>query len=528
MLLPEKKSHFILGIKDIKYYDVKTPTTVFHYHNGYNNGGTLQSTYTQNIGKRFNFAIEYMGLRSKGHYQRDLAASNNTIFSGHYRTKDNRYEFFSHFIHQNINNEENGGLTNLDQFLSGDSRFNSRQNLTISLNNTHSKFSIRRYYWSHIFTPFDVEKLPFSIRHDFYHQSNKYNYFQNGTENFYPSPIITNYDTNIHKISKNLSNSLSLIFTRESFKAEAGIRHQNIRYLMRSPIIINGNNVNNSLKENRLGLIGKLGIKLWDKIDLKSSLEISKGNTFGHYINAENHLVLEPIKGYFLNAHAHFKSSAPSFNYLMNASFYEDYNYQFLDFKNENILEIGANINLKWFDTQIFANYFRIDNLAYFNTLGKPQQSNEAANISQIGGEATFNYKKFHFNTRLVFQSILNNKEVLPLPQFIGRANIYYQDKIFKKAAEIQTGIKAYYFSKFASREYFPILNEFILPSNAYSIGGQPIADAYINLKVKRMMIYAEAQHFNTSFMKNQSYAAPFYPTGDFRLNLGIVWYLFH
>jgi len=99
----------------------------------------------------------------------------------------------------------------------------------------------------------------------------------------------------------------------------------------------------------------------------------------------------------------------------------------------------------------------------------------------------------------------------------------------FKKAAEIQTGIKAYYFSKFASQRYFPILNEFILPStDSHSIGGRPIVDVYFNMKVKRMMIYAEAQHLNTTFMKNQSYAAPFYPVADFRLNLGLVWYLFH
>jgi hypothetical protein len=29
-------------------------------------GAALNSTYTQNIGKNFNFAVEYMGLRSQG------------------------------------------------------------------------------------------------------------------------------------------------------------------------------------------------------------------------------------------------------------------------------------------------------------------------------------------------------------------------------------------------------------------------------------------------------------------------------
>lgn len=527
-LFPTKKSFTFLGIKDIKYYDVKTPTTIFHYHNGYNNGGALQSTYTQNIGKRFNFAIKYMGLRSQGFYQRDLASSNNSIFSTHYLSKNGRYEIYTHYIHQNISNEENGGLANLDNFISGDSRFNNRESLTINLYNTYSKFMARRYYFSHILTPFNAEKFPFKIKHTLYHQSNRFNYTQENNENYYSSALINDYDTNTYKQSKNFSNTLSLAFDQKKFKAEAGIRYQNIRFKTGTPIIINGAIADNLMKENRIGIIGNIALKIWNKFDLNSSLEISNGTKLGNYINSKNQITFEPIKDYFLNAYLNIKSSAPSFNYLMNASFYKDYNYSFTNFKNQNILNLGADIQLKWFSTKLFLNYFRIDQMAYFNTDKTPQQSSSPVNISQIGGEANFNHGRFHLNTKLHFQNVMNNKELLPLPSFIGRANVYYQNKIFKKAAEIQTGIKVYYFSKFTSREYFPILNEFVLSSKSNNIGGQPIADAYINLKVKRMLIYAETQHFNTSLTKNKSFAAPFYPIADFRLNLGIVWYLFH
>jgi hypothetical protein len=40
------------------------------------------------------------------------------------------------------------------------------------------------------------------------------------------------------------------------------------------------------------------------------------------------------------------------------------------------------------------------------------------------------------------------------MPGFVGRANVYFQSKVFKDAAEVQAGVKAYYFSKFASREF--------------------------------------------------------------------------
>jgi hypothetical protein len=56
-LLPSNKSYMILGANDVKYYDVKTPTATFIYHNAMRNGAALNSTYTQNIGKRFNFAL---------------------------------------------------------------------------------------------------------------------------------------------------------------------------------------------------------------------------------------------------------------------------------------------------------------------------------------------------------------------------------------------------------------------------------------------------------------------------------------
>jgi hypothetical protein len=67
-------------------------------------------------------------------------------------------------------------------------------------------------------------------------------------------------------------------------------------------------------------------------------------------------------------------------------------------------------------------------------------------NISQIGGEATFKYWKLNFNTKLLFQSALSEKESFPMPSFVGRLNAFYQTKAFKNAAEIQTGIKVYYF----------------------------------------------------------------------------------
>ena len=528
-LLPTNKSYLLKRISDVKYYDVKTPTTAFIYHNSVRNGAVLQSTYTQNIGKEFNFAVEYSGLRSQGHYRNSLAANNEVLFSGHYRSKNGKYEAFAHFIHQNVNNQENGGIADLNLFLNGDSDFNNRENLEVNLNNTNSQFAYRRYYFSQEFKPFNSEKFPFKIRHTIFHLGNKYFYNQQSPESFYFTDPLELYDypASSKKYSKNLSNTVSILFDKENFKLDAGVRHQMIKLGVGTAFPASLN-FPEELSENRIGAVGNLVVNLWDKVALNSNLEFSSGKEFGSFIRSQNIVRFEPIPDYFVNAKVNFQSASPSFNLLINSSVYKKFNYYFADPKNQSITEIGGDVNLKWFKSSVFANYFRIDNYTYFDAQSLPQQSSASVNISQIGGEATFSYGKFHLNPKMLFQSAIGNKNLLPMPNFVGRANVFYQTKAFKNAAEIQTGVKAYYFSKFASRDFSPILNEFILPNdNSYSIGGQPIVDVYFNLKVKRMFFFIEAQHLNTTLMKNKSFTAPYYPLYDFRLNLGIVWYLF-
>ena len=70
------------------------------------------------------------------------------------------------------------------------------------------------------------------------------------------------------------------------------------------------------------------------------------------------------------------------------------------------------------------------------------QQSTSSINITQAGGDATFKYGKFHLNGRVLFQSAINNKDLMPMPGFVGRANVYFQSKVFKDAAEVQAGLK--------------------------------------------------------------------------------------
>ncbi len=527
-VLPTRKSYFIIGSDEVKYYDVKTPTTSFAYHSAMRNGAALHTTYTQNFGKNLNVAVEYMGLRSQGFYTNSLAASNTTQFSAHYLTGNKKYEAYAHFIHQNVNNKENGGIKDLSLFTGGDSRFNNRLNLEVNLNASNSRFSARRFYFSQGFRPFASEKFPFKIRHTIYQQQNKYHFNIEGNDlAAFGTDVDAKRDPSSKKESTDFTNIISLIFDNERFNLDAGFQYQNLKLGYKDTGAAGFPDVYRA--DNRIGAVGNLGINLLDKFAVKSHLEYSVGREFGSYLRSENNVKFEPIKDYFVDADVNFQSASPTFNWLVNSSAVLKANYDIRDFKNESSLEISGMAGLKWFGSQVFAKYIRIDNYAFFDSKSQPQQSDTSLNISQIGGEATVDYRKFHLNTRLLFQQMLSNKNLYPAPNLVGRANFYWQDKFFKNAAELMAGLKVYYFTKFNSREFSPMLNEFILAgAHGYAIGGRPIADVYVNMKVKTMQVFLEGQNFTTLFMPNRNYTAPYYPIYDFRLNISIVWNLFN
>jgi hypothetical protein len=367
-LLPTNKSYGILGVNDIHYYDVKTPTATFIYHNAMKNGAALRSTYTQNIGKRFNFSLEYSGLRSQGVYRNSLASNNNTLFTGHYVSKSGNYELFAHYLHQNVNNQENGGIAVDSLFQNGNSDSRNRQNMQVNLASSSSQFSYRRYYLTHQFAPFNSDNIPFKIRHTISHQGNKYYYTQESPEAFWyeaPQQLVADAPLSSKKYSDNFSNTVSLVWDNEKFKLDAGVRYQMLK-LGSSQVVLPLLEIPTEIKENRIGAVGNLQIRLFNKFQLNSFLEFSNGSRFGSYLRTANNLKFEPVKDYFVNAKLNFQTAYPSFNYLLNTSIYNNFNYYFQDAKNQTVMEAGGSLNLKWFKTELFANYFRIEKLYLF------------------------------------------------------------------------------------------------------------------------------------------------------------------
>lgn len=534
-LLPQGKSFNLMDEKNIRYFDVQTPMTEFQYNNGYKQGHSLSSLFTHNINSQFNYSIQYKGLRSSGKYMEQLAENNTLLITSNYHTKNQRYNYWTHYLVTHVNNEENGGIKYPNNFEDGDSRFKNRNNMEVNLTGAKSEYEKRRFYFGQqlgIFKSLN-NKYPISVKNIFSAESAHYKYeekeflnqYFDTSENMFGSTLDSHNNTK--KLRKISNTSSAVVDWTEKLHVEAGLKYEHLEFSfdrMIDPSIT----FPRTIIDNRLGIAGKLSFNWKEDVKLNTEAEALTGDKFGNSYFLNNYLTLQPLKNYFLEVNLGIKSQIPSLNQLYNQSFYKKFNYFNDNFENERTVQVGGKIHLKPFNSRISAQFYNIDNYVYVDSDYKPQQLSSSVNLVQLGLQNSFEYKKFHLETSLMYQKVTSNDEYLPLPEFVGRATLYYQSQILKKNSEIQLGLNAYYFTKFKSREFFPVTNEFKLQSeNGRKIGEYPILDIFLHFKVKRMLIILEGQHFNSSFTGYDFYSTPGNPYIDFRLNVGILWYIF-
>lgn len=540
-LLPTGKSLNYLYPDDVRYYDVKTPTTEFIYENGWREGQYLSTMFTHNLTSQLNYSVRYRGLRSVGRYQNQLAANNAIITTISYKSKNKRFKLWTHFASQNIDNEENGGITNLNEFEHDDSlRTTNRQNIAVNLDYAGTQFDSRRFHLGASYGLFrksqsDSTELhtPIRVKNIFTYEKQKYFYGESTAEDYYESPIFSDVDRGNRKFFETLQNTSTLEFKwGERLLLEAGLRYENLKLYSSEALSQGLINIPKSIDDNLIGFVGKLYFNWNKRIKLTADTEFKSGDVFKNQYHISTELDIQPVSGYHLIGGALIESAFPSLNLYYNQSFYKDFNYYNYSFDNINTQKLFGKIDLEKIQTSIEANLYNVENYVYTGTDFRPHQLDGSLALFQIRTNNLLSYRKFNLRTTLQYQQVTQNKDYMPLPDFIARASVYWQSKVFNDKAEVQIGFNGNYFTKFESREFFPVTNEFMLQRTndefgIQKIGGYPLIDFFLNLKVDRMRIYLRADHFNALWGKNNYYSAPFIPYRDFKIQFGVKWYLF-
>ncbi|MCR1025510.1 putative porin [Cellulophaga baltica] len=542
------KSHNYMEMEDIDYYNVPTPMTDVMFKTVFEEGQFLDILLTFNVSKKFNYAIAYKGFRSYGKYNNSQAEAGNFRTSANYLSENKRYSFRGHIAAQDLINEENGGLSDLeDQFISGDSDFSDRSRIDVNLTDAESKILGKRYFFENQYKLIKkdndssvVEKTSLALGHLFNYETKYYQFTQDSQNDFFGEAFVAT-DLSDQARLRAFYNQFSAEFYNTTLgRLKVNLNVYNYNYSFNSVLITDTETLRSQLKGDEIS-IGANYQKSIKGFNVKGDFAYNlTGDLTGSILNAEASYVLGDVLS--LGAKLHSSSRMPNFNYLLYQSDYSNYNWDnsgTFDKIKTNSLEF--NLDAKFLGS-LSAKFTTLDNYTYFavdpsvtvleteseNQFIKPFQETSSVNYIKVKYTKEFKLGNFALDNTVMYQTVSQSSDVLNVPQFTTRNSLYYSKEVFKKAMYLQTGVIFKYFSSYNMNAYNPLLGELYIQNNQ-SLGGFPLLDFFINAKVQQTRIYLKAEHFNSSFREKDYdyFSAPDNPYRDFIVRFGVVWNFF-
>ncbi|MFD1094117.1 putative porin [Salegentibacter chungangensis] len=523
--------HFnFMEVGDIYYYRVPTPLTELYFKTVPEQGQQLDAFFTINTSDRFNFSVAYKGVRALGKYQHQLTSTGNFRFTLNYQSKNNRYQAKAHFVSQDLMNEENGGLSQqaIQQYVDKEPEFEDRSVLEVRYQDAQSTLYGKRFYLDHKYRLTGGETgKGFSVGHIFRFDYKKYDFQQSSAKpQIYGDAFETSNLRDVVRL-ESLYNEAFVSFDNSvlgKLKLNAGFRTYNYGY--NTIYEQEEGRIENRLKGNVFNVGGSYSKQLGGfALDADASLNL--GDDFsGNYIRVN--------AGYSFNEDNKIdfglkqSSRLPDFNFLLYQSDYISYNWQ-NDFDNINSQEIYGELKTRRFGS-LSAQLSQIQDYAYFGLneegMVKPYQYSGQVRYFKAKAEKGFDLGLFGVDNTLMYQNVLDGKDVLNVPQFVTRNSLYYKDHWFQKALYLQTGFTFKYFTQYNMNAYDPVLAEFYV-QNAAEYGDYPVVDFFFNAKVDQARIFFKLQHVNSLIQGNNNFTAPGYPYADFLIRFGLVWNFF-
>ena len=537
--------HFnYMEIEDINYYRVPTPLTELFYRTAFEQGQLADSFFTVNTSPQFNFSIAYKGMRSIGNYQDAITSTGNFRFTTNYTSKNKRYQALSHYVTQDLFNEENGGLQedSIENFETGEPEFLERSILDVNFVNTDNILIGKRFYLDQnydILNKVVEELLPqtlndstsmsrLSVRHLMSFEDKYYQYNQTSANTTFFGDAFKTSNLSDKATLENFYNELQLGYYNNVLgNIQINVNNTNYNYGYNKLVVLNGNTIVNRLKGNVFAVGGKYS-KRYKGFRLNGELGANISGDFdGNYLKADATFNLNDDIA--ASASINHSSKVPNYNALLFQSDYINYNWQ-NNFNNIETQQIGFNLKYKEL-ANITVDYSTINDYVYFKqdetTLQvSPFQNNKSITYLRAKLESEIKFGKFAINNTVMYQNVQDENNVLNVPEFNTRNTVYYSSHLFKKALFLQTGVTLNYFTKYYMDAYNPLLAEFYV-QNDQEFGDFPRLDFFLNAKIRQTRIYFKLEHFNASFTGYDYYSAPTYPYRDFAIRFGVVWNFF-
>lgn len=532
--------HFnFMEAKDINYYRVPTPFTELYFKTVFEQGQNVDAFFTTNIKPNVNLSIAYKGLRSLGNYQNSLTSTGNLRMTFNYNTKNERYYAKTHFVAQDLMNQENGGLTAEGErlYIEKIPEYDERSSVAVQYQNAENQLDGKRFYLDHFYklkARDSLSKYELRINHRLNFSDKEYRFQQENSTNIY-GETYENKDLYNEVEYQYIKNQVGASYIQPDLGALEGfIEYTDYNYGYQSVILKDNEVIPNRIKEDVVGIGGKYQNN-FAGINLKAQAIYNLSDTFeGYDLKADAAYQIDSLNS--VQAGIKLNSARPNFNTLLFQSDYKNYNWHNPDFSNVETQSLSASINSEKFG-DYKASLTQINNYTYFglidnpdatssvDSLVKPMQSGKEVRYFKLQASKDFELGKFALANDVIYQNVLAGESAFHVPEFVTRQSLYYKDYWFQKALYLQTGFTFNYFTDFKSDAYDPILAEFFVTDQ--NLKSFYTLDFFFNAKVRTARIYFKVENFTTIFEGNNNFVAPRHPYRDFAIRFGIVWNFF-
>lgn len=559
-----------------RFYNTRTPFTLLTYHRNWSveeREETFKGTFGMNFGPRFNIGADFNYYRALGYYNSQASETMSYRFFTSY-TGD-KYEVYAHLGNDNIIVTENGGVTN-DQYITNPEEFaNGKKgirpaeipvkfpnkmlwNRVISgYAQLSQRFNVGYYKTAEIDStrlnprtkklrglyPEDPETVPDSLvfvpvasaSHTFTYNKNFRRFISTNSSydwnKVYPKHFIEQSKEGKSFIMPNdtaqlneMTNTFALSL-REGFKSwvkfglSAYVRLEN-----RSMAIIDKKEDNqlfyNSVKEFDTYVGG--------------SIDRFSGKGLNFYANGELAVLGPNIGNFRVNGFIRTRFSFLKQNFGLSADgnltnvkpgyfvrhHHGTFHWWDKDFTFERKLQLSARADWETLGTFFQVKSGTLQNYVYFGENAMPEQHSGIIQVLEGRVGHQFHWGPANWEIQGAYQ-VSSNQEVLPLPKFVGYANLFFNFYV-AKVLQIQTGLEGYLHSAYYVPYYEPAVMQFINQKEKMIGGKTPLLNAYVNIHIKQIHAFLRMYNVGEYFIKPERFSALHYPIAPTNLQLGI------
>jgi len=525
---------YTFELKNIQFYDAQSPFTEASYTQGGKKEAFFRIRHTQNIGKSFNFGIEFQRVNSEGTYVRQATAHSAVRLNFWFRPGTERYQAFAGIVYHKGASFENGGITE-----SGDSLFqtnteSNRQLYPVNLDKARNKvfrngFLLRQTFdlirpasdSSGIRKDGAIVRLQHTVQYNF----NRHSYDDENPINDYYSTILDSTRTFVDYYNTQWENEFALLklssqadsSKKMHWEAKAFLKQQAVHSWMDVQL----NDTIQNFKTINQSVGGKFVYHLRPSLNLHAQAESFVSGFNSGDISLSTALEVKPSKGLKLKVGIETIQQEAVYQLQHFASNFGSWDSKF---QKISINRIFGEMEVKKLNLHLRISNQIIGNWVLLAQTGRPIQSAKTLNVLSAQMTQQINLRKWHLQSRLLIQQV-NDESQLRLP-LIQYQESFYREGLISKTTPWRFGLDVIGCTDFKATAYQTQSGLFYL-QDTFKNKGLIQANFYVSVKVRRARIFAMLEHVNAGLQGINAYVIPNYPLPDRLLKLGFNWVFF-